>query len=74
MRRTSTILLSPRPGWAVGSAQDKSSKTLDMYFIDTEGGPSTLYFSPSGESLSSSTPAAREPRSRPHHGGYSTPA
>ena len=36
---------------AVGSAQSKSSKSLDIYFIDTEGGHSTLYVSPSGESL-----------------------
>jgi len=51
MRRTSAILLSLALAGAVGSAQNKSSKTLDMYFIDTEGGHSTLYVSPSGESL-----------------------
>jgi beta-lactamase superfamily II metal-dependent hydrolase len=33
------------------SAQDKMGKTLDMYFVDTEGGLSALYVSPSGESL-----------------------
>src|SRR3954468_23279431 len=33
------------------NAQDKQGKTLDMYFIDTEGGLSALYVSPSGESL-----------------------
>ena len=33
------------------SAQDKSGKTLDMYFVDTEGGLAALYVSPSGESL-----------------------
>ena len=36
---------------SLGSAQTKPSKTLDIYFIDTEGGHSTLYVSPSGESL-----------------------
>ena len=35
----------------VGSAQSKSSKSLDIYFIDTEGGHATLYVSPTGESL-----------------------
>jgi competence protein ComEC len=29
----------------------RAAKTLDVYFIDTEGGQSTLFVSPSGESL-----------------------
>lgn len=33
------------------AAQTKPDKTLDMYFIDTEGGLSALYVSPTGESL-----------------------
>jgi len=33
------------------SAQTKTAKTLDIYFIDTEGGLSALYVSPTGESL-----------------------
>ena len=33
------------------NAQDKPGKTLDMYFVDTEGGLAALYVSPSGESL-----------------------
>jgi beta-lactamase superfamily II metal-dependent hydrolase len=36
---------------AVASAQSQPSKTFDMYVIDTEGGHSVLYVSPSGESL-----------------------
>ena len=36
---------------AAGNAQSQSSKPLDIYFIDTEGGHATLYVSPSGESL-----------------------
>ena len=36
---------------AVGSAQTKPAKTLDIYYIDTEGGLSALYVSPAGESL-----------------------
>ena len=32
-------------------AQSKAGKTLDMYVVDTEGGHSVLYVSPTGESL-----------------------
>ena len=35
----------------VGSAQSKSSKSLEIYFIEVEGGHATLYVSPTGESL-----------------------
>src|SRR5450631_4922133 len=35
----------------LAAAQTKSAKTLDIYFIDTEGGLSALYVSPTGESL-----------------------
>jgi len=51
MRRTLAFLLTLALAAAVGSAQSKSSKTLDIYFIDTEGGHSTLYVAPAGESL-----------------------
>src|SRR5579863_9520042 len=40
---TLCFVLVCRPGQA--------AKTLDVYFIDTEGGQSTLFVSPSGESL-----------------------
>ena len=33
------------------SAQQSSERTLDVYFIDAEGGHATLYVSPSGQSL-----------------------
>ena len=33
------------------SAQAPAGKSLDIYFIDTEGGQSTLYISPSGQTL-----------------------
>jgi competence protein ComEC len=37
---------------AIPSAQTPASgKTLDIYFIDTEGGQATLYVSPSGQTL-----------------------
>ena len=51
MRRTFAFLLTLALATAVGSAQSRSSKTLDIYFIDTEGGHSTLYVAPTGESL-----------------------
>jgi len=51
MRRIFAFLLTLALAAAVGSAQSKSSRSLDIYFIDTEGGHSTLYVSPSGESL-----------------------
>src|SRR6185312_1713635 len=35
----------------LAAAQTRSTKTLDIYFIDTEGGLSALYVSPTGESL-----------------------
>jgi beta-lactamase superfamily II metal-dependent hydrolase len=51
MRRTFAFLLTLALAAAVGSAQSRPSKTLDIYFIDTEGGHSTLYVAPTGESL-----------------------
>jgi len=51
MRRTFAFLLTLALGTAVGIAQSRPSKTLDIYFIDTEGGHSTLYVAPTGESL-----------------------
>ena len=36
---------------AVASAQSRASKTLDIYLIDVEGGNSTLFVPPSGESM-----------------------
>jgi competence protein ComEC len=35
----------------VASAQAPAGKSLDIYFIDTEGGQATLYLSPSGQTL-----------------------
>jgi len=51
MRRKFAFLLTLALAAALGSAQTKPSKTLDIYYIDTEGGHSTLYVSPTGESL-----------------------
>lgn len=34
-----------------GHASSVAAQTLDIYFIDTEGGQATLYVAPSGESL-----------------------
>jgi beta-lactamase superfamily II metal-dependent hydrolase len=38
-------------GVVLASAQARTSKTLDIYLIDVEGGNSTLFVPPSGESL-----------------------
>jgi beta-lactamase superfamily II metal-dependent hydrolase len=35
----------------MSQAQTRTAKTLDIYYIDVEGGQATLYVSPSGESL-----------------------
>jgi beta-lactamase superfamily II metal-dependent hydrolase len=45
------------------SAQNRSTKTLDIYFIDVEGGHATLYVAPTGESLLEDTgsPGMRDP-------------
>ena len=42
-----TLLSFP---WAWPSAQP-AEKTLDVYFIDVEGGHATLYVAPSGQSM-----------------------
>jgi competence protein ComEC len=48
MRRVPTTWLVVLLGWA-GVAQ--AAKTLDLYFIDTEGGQATLVVAPSGQAL-----------------------
>jgi competence protein ComEC len=48
MGRVPTTLLLALLAWA-GSA--RAAKTLDLYFIDTEGGQATLVVAPSGQSL-----------------------
>jgi competence protein ComEC len=35
----------------LAAAQPRAGRTLDIYFIDTEGGQSTLYMTPSGQSV-----------------------
>src|SRR5687767_9695956 len=43
------VALSAMP--TASSAQAPAGKTLDIYFIDTEGGQATLFMSPSGQTL-----------------------
>jgi beta-lactamase superfamily II metal-dependent hydrolase len=51
-RRAAVALLCGLAGVAgVVGAQTTPGKTLDIYYIDTEGGQSTLFVSPTGESL-----------------------
>ena len=53
MRRAFTIALLCGLAGVAGlvSAQTSAGKTLDIYYIDTEGGQSTLFVGPTGESL-----------------------
>ena len=61
MRRTFAFLLALALAAAVGSAQSKP-KTLDIYYLDMEGGHAVLYVSPTGESLLADTgsPGSRD--------------
>ena len=49
MRRVPTICLTALLGLSGGTAQ--AAKTLELYFIDVEGGQATLVVGPSGQSL-----------------------
>lgn len=52
MRRVLLVIVLAACALPIGSpAQAQAGKTLDMYFIDTEGGQATLYVSPAGETL-----------------------
>jgi beta-lactamase superfamily II metal-dependent hydrolase len=55
MRRTVSMLLglalSVTPVAGAFAQGQPAGKTLDIYYIDTEGGQSTLYVSPSGQTL-----------------------
>ena len=42
------IVLSALPAAGAFAQAQSAAKTLDMYFIDTEGGQSTLFMSPCG--------------------------
>jgi beta-lactamase superfamily II metal-dependent hydrolase len=62
MRRVFWLATALVLGSVAGIAQNRA-KTLDIYFIDVEGGHATLYVSPSGESLLEDTgsPGMRDP-------------
>src|SRR5690349_9893356 len=49
--RTSVVFLSMVLACIVADAQPRTSKTLDIYVVDVEGGNATLFVAPSGESL-----------------------
>ncbi len=54
MRRTLTLLMAVAvlaTAFAALSAQTGQAKTLDIYYIDTEGGQATLFVSPQGQTL-----------------------
>lgn len=55
MRRTISLMLGLvlclTPGATALAQTQAAGKTLDIYFIDTEGGQATLYVSPTGQTL-----------------------
>ena len=51
MRALLLVITCLAAGVAATLAQSDPARTLDIYYIDTEGGQSTLFVSPSGESL-----------------------
>ncbi len=51
MRRISWLIFGLACACLAANAQSQTAKTFDMYVIDTEGGHSVLYVSPTGESL-----------------------
>ena len=50
MRTAIVLMLCLATGFP-GVLAQSGPKTLDIYYIDTEGGQSTLFVSPTGESL-----------------------
>jgi len=51
MRRALSASLAVTLLLALPAAQTRTSKTLDIYVVDVEGGNATLYVAPSGESV-----------------------
>ena len=51
MRRTTFFLISCALASQLVFAQRKAPSTLDIYFIDTEGGQATLFVTPAGETM-----------------------
>ena len=49
--RTAIVLLFCLGAGVLGLQAQRGPKTLDIYYIDTEGGQSTLFVGPTGESL-----------------------
>ena len=51
LRRILAVIVVAALGVALPAAQERSSKTLDIYVVDVEGGNATLFVPPSGESV-----------------------
>jgi competence protein ComEC len=60
MRRALTFLLVLAL-WAAAPLAQTASKTLDIYYIDTEGGQSTLFVTPAGQAVLVDTGNANPP-------------
>ena len=81
MRKTAPMLLAAAlllPG-ALIHAQDppqgsQAQETLDIYFIDTEGGQATLFVSPAGQSMLVDTGFAGNAAATPPPAGSASPA
>src|SRR6185436_11617292 len=51
MRHAIAFLLAVSLAAALPAAQMRTTKTLDLYLIDVEGGGATLFVTPAGESM-----------------------
>jgi competence protein ComEC len=62
------LLLAVTAALAVSARADKKDHTLDIYWIDTEGGGSTLLVTPAGESvlIDTGNPGGRDPQRIKH--------
>ena len=51
MRRVLSLLVLAVSVFAQSTAAQTATKSLQIYYIDTEGGQATLFVAPSGETL-----------------------
>src|SRR5437016_12581376 len=51
MRRTILLVMILAVFTALAMAQNKTTKTLDIYIVDVEGGNAVLFVTPAGESV-----------------------
>lgn len=63
-----SLLLAVTAAFAVSAFAGKQDRTLDIYWVDTEGGGSTLLVTPAGESvlIDTGNPGGRDPQRIKH--------